>query len=150
MSNPPDRSADSRRQPELSIDAHRGIFVPGDYYASNAGLGVHWSASKKVAEEMGTYAWHDRATSGIITHPKDKIVVYTAEIPISSVETDKSVLKKNKVLSIDDFSKNSEKEVPVKKGATILLKSTSATKTSNHSGYRTRTRTYNPPKEVQA
>lgn len=150
MANPPDRGADSSRQPELAIDAHRGMFVPGGYHSSNNGAGVHWSASKRVAEEMGTHAWHDRATSGIITHPKDKIVMHNAEIPLSSIETDKSVLKKNKVFSPDNLNKNSEQEVPVKKGATILLKSTSATRTSNYSGYRTRTRTYNPPREIKA
>jgi hypothetical protein len=76
--------------------------------------------------------------------------VHTAEIPLSSVEFDKEVLKKNKVFSPDNLNKNSEQEVPVKKGATILLKSTRTTRTSNYSGYRTRTRTYNPPKEIKA
>lgn len=148
--NPPDRSTDSARQPELAINAYRGIFVPGDYYSSNSGTGVHWSADKKTAEEMGSHAWWDHATGGMGTHPKDKIIMHNAEIPLSSIEDDVSVLKKTKVYSPDNLNKNSEKEVPVKKGATVLLKSTSATRTSNYSGYRTRTRTYNPPREVQA
>ena len=145
MTNPPDRSGNTARQPEMSFEAHRGVFVPGDYYSSNAGLGVHWSANRQVAEEMGSHAWHEHATGGIGTHPNDKIVMYNAEVPVSSVETDKKVLKQNKVFSPDNLNENSEKEVPVKKGAVVRLKSAS---TSTRA--RTRTRTYNPPREVRA
>jgi hypothetical protein len=126
------------------------MFVPGDHYSSNSGLGIHWSASSKVAEEMGTHYWHDHATGGMGTHPNDKIVMHNAEVPISSVETDKDVLKKNKVFSPDNLNENSEEEVPLKKGATVRVKSSSSTKTSNYSGYRTRKRTYRPPREMKA
>lgn len=145
MSTPPDRGGDTARQPELAFQAHRGIFVPGDRHTSNAGLGVHWSAHSKVAEEMGSHAWHEHATGGMGTHPNDRLVMHKAEIPISSVETDKDVLNKNKVFSPDNLNENSEGEVPVKKGATVRLKSTS---TSTRK--RTRTRTYNPPRERKA
>lgn len=144
MANPPDRGSDPSRQLDASVNAHRGIFVPGDYYSSNAGLGVHWSANRRVAEEMGSYAWQQK-NKEMGAHPKDKIVIYNAEIPSSSVETDVEVLKKNKVLSPEDLSKNKEEEIPVKKGGKVRLKSTS---TSTQK--RTRTRTYNPPREVPA
>ena len=157
MSTPPDRGGNPARQPELSYmqpelsyDVSRGIFVPGAYHSSNDGLGVHWSGNKRIAEEMGTHSWHDHATKGMWTHPNDRIVVHNAEVPMSSVETDIEVLKKNKVFSPDNLNNNSEEEVPVKKGATVRLKSSSSTKTSNYSGYRTRKRTYNPPREMKA
>jgi hypothetical protein len=138
-----DRAYDTARQPELSFPAYRGVFVPGDYHSSNSGVGVHWSANKKVAEEMGSHAWQEN--HGMGTHPKDRIVIHNAEIPLSSVESDTNVLKKNRVLSPDNLNKNIEEEVPVKKGKTVRVKSTS---TSTRA--RTRTRTYNPPREMKA
>ena len=145
MSSAPNRAYDTARQPELSIPAHRGVFVPGDYYSSNSGLGVHWSASQKVAEEMGSHAWNEHATGGMGTHPNDRIVIHNAEVPLSSVETDINVLKKNKVFSPENLNQNSEDEVPVKKGKTVRVKSTSISTRA-----RTRTKRYNPPREMKA
>ena len=141
----PDRSGDTSRQPELAFDVHRGIFVPGDHYSSNTGLGIHWSANKRVAEEMGSHAWQEHATNGMGAHPNDKIVMHNAEVPISSVQTDKRILEKNKVFSSDNLNNNSEEEVPLKRGATVRLKSSSSSTQK-----RTRIRTYNPPREMKA
>jgi len=144
MSSAPNRAYDTSRQPELSFPAYRGVFVPGEYHSSNSGLGLHWSASQKVAEEMGSHAWYERS-NGMGTHPRDRIVVHNAEIPLSSVETDTNVLKKNKVFSPENLNENSEEEVPVKKGKTVRVKSTSISTRA-----RTRTRNYNPPREMKA
>ena len=141
----PDRSGDTARQPELSFNVHRGIFVPGDHYSSNSGLGIHWSANKRTAEEMGSHAWNEYATGGMGTHPNDRVVMYNAEVPISSVQTDKRLLEKNKVFSPDNLNNNSEEEVPLKRGATVRLKSSSSSTQK-----RTRVRTYNPPREMKA
>lgn len=141
----PDRARDPARQPELSIDSHRGIFVPGDYYSSNSGVGVHWSANKQTAEEMGSHAWQEHATGGMGRHPNDKIVMFNADIPMSSIETNNDTLKKNRVLDLNNLNENREAEVPVKKGASVFLKSK-----STHSQKRSRTRRYNPPRRVSA
>ena len=142
---PPDRGGNTSRQPELFFDAHRGVFVPGDHYSSNAGLGIHWSANKKIAEVMGSHAWQEHATNGMGTHPNDRIIIHNAEVPLSSVETDKRVLEKNKVFSPDNLNNNSEEEIPLKRGATLRLKSSSSSTQK-----RTRTRTYRPPREMKA
>jgi hypothetical protein len=140
MANPPDRGADPSRQPEL--EAYRGIFVPGNYSSSEPNLGMHWSTSRRVAEEMVSHAQHQLGkTAGL----KDKTVIYNAIIPESSVETDVEVLKSKKVLSPEDLSKNKEKEIPVKAGKPVKLKSKSTT-----TNVRTRVRTYKPPREVPA
>ena len=140
---PPDRSGDTARQPDLAFQAHRGIFVPGDHHTSNAGLGVHWSADRKIAEEMGAHASQNNAGMG--THPNDRIVMYNADVPISSVETDFNKLYDRGVLSPLNLNENTEKEIPLKKGAIVHLKSSSSSTRK-----RTRTRTYTPPRERKA
>lgn len=132
---------------EGQFAAHRGIFVAGDRHSSNSGLGVHWSASERVAEEMASHA--SQVPEKRVPHPKDKTIIYHGSIPASSVETNVDTLRANKVLSPDDLSKNKEREIPVKKGAKINV--TSSTKASKRNDvWKTRNRTYTPPREMRA
>lgn len=124
--------------------AHRGIFVPGDRYSSNSGIGVHWSASQRVAEEMAAHASQNSAP-----HPKDQTIIFQGLIPKSSVETNVDVLKNNKVLSPEDLSKNKEQEIPVRKGAPVAV--TKSTRAVQRNGvWKARNRTYTPPREMKA
>lgn len=144
MSSAPDRAYDTARQPELSFPVHRGVFVPESMYSSNSGAGVHWSASEKTAEEMASHAQlnQKRGTTG---HQ----IIHHGLVPMSSVETNIKNLTNNAVLSPENLNKNKEQEVPVKKGATVLV--TSRTKATNKNGkFRTRERRYTPPRKVKA
>jgi hypothetical protein len=157
MSTPPDRGRDTARQPELSYTAHRGLFLPGNVaHSSHSGMGMHWSASQKIAEEMASHAnagstylppheylnKRERDTSGTA-------MVYHGEIPMSSVETDVETLKNNRVLSPENLNKNKEEEIPVRRGAPVLV--TGRTKSSLRNGvWKTRERTYKKPREIKA
>ena len=146
MTTPSDRGGDTARQPELSFNVHRGVFNPGGVHSSNSGVGVHWSANKTTAEQMAAYA---SVASSFPPHPKDSSTVHHASVPVSSLEFDTNTLKKNGVLSVGDMAKNSEQEIPVRKGATVKV--TGRTKVTNRNGaWKTRERTYNPPREVKA
>ena len=131
-------------QPELSYPAHRGVFVPEDMHSSHSGIGVHWSASQRTAEEMASYA-HTLHPTG-----QGHQVIHHGSIPSSSVEDNPEVMKSNGVLGGGrNLNSNSEKEIPVKKGAPILV--SGRTKGTNRNGkWKTRERRYNPPREMKA
>jgi hypothetical protein len=139
---PPDRGGDPARQPELSFPAHRGIFLSDKvYHSSNSGIGMHWSADQKIAEEMASHAGTNLGSGTPI--------IYHGEIPISSVETDFNRLYDRSVLSPSNLNENREKEVPVKRGAPILV--TGRTKGTLRNGvWKTRERTYKKPREMKA
>ena len=139
----PDRGGDTARQPELSFPAHRGVFVPSKVHSSNSGMGMHWSADRKIAEVMASHAEANRTSLGSGSH-----VIHHGEIPISSVETDYNTLYDKGVLYPINLNDNREKEIPVKKGAPITV--TGRTKATLRNGvWKTRERTYKKPREMK-
>ena len=104
-------------------------------------MGMHWSASEKVAEVMASHAAEKRGSG---SH-----VIYHGEVPTSSVETDFNRLYDRSVLSPSNLNENREKEVPVKRGAPVLV--TGRTKGSLRNGvWKSRERTYKKPREMKA
>lgn len=162
-------SASDNLSSELFFTAHRGLDV---HPVKGAGLGTHWSASKDVAEEFALP--RDIRSDGLYHptgHPPQTVI--TARIPMSSVETDTKTLVDKKVLNREakvDYPE--EDEIPVKAGAPIHVESIKmdsprtviANKARNaktdeeawKNDYRldkrnrTRTKRFNPPKEMQA
>ncbi|CAB4174721.1 hypothetical protein UFOVP965_72 [uncultured Caudovirales phage] len=145
MTTPPDRGGNTARQPEISFPAHRGVFVPDNVHTSQSGVGVHWSASKITAESMASYAHALHPRVGVTGHH----VIHHGNIPISSVEDNVATLKANGVFDQRNLNNNSEKEIPVKKGAPVFISSRTKSRESNGI-WKTRERTYNPPREVKA
>lgn len=128
---------------ELFFTAHRGLTQAP---AKGKGLGVHWSADKDVAE----------AFAGAENPEELPNTVVTARIPMSSVETDTKTLTKNAVLNKKGKKIGpTEEEVPVKKGAPIHVEKIVSTRVRDADdryvySYRTRTKRFNPPKEMLA
>jgi hypothetical protein len=154
-STPPDRGGDTTRQPELSFTAHRGVYVPElPFHRSRTpGVGLHWSASQKIAEEMSSHAQQETINRQVGNRLQigttGSHVIYHGEIPMSSVESDWQNLYNRGVFSPSNLNENREQEVPVKKGAPVLV--TGRTKGSLRNGVlKTRKRTYNPPREMKA
>jgi hypothetical protein len=93
---------------------------------------MHWSADKETATKfsVGSTSASAGKKHGVILH---------ANVPMSSVETNPRTLWKNRV------SGDLEDEVPVQKGSSVLL-----TGVTKRKGSKTRTRRYNPPREMTA
>jgi hypothetical protein len=154
-STPPDRGGDTTRQPELSFTAHRGVFFTDLPFnrSRTPGVGLHWSASQKIAEEMSSHAQQETINRQVGNRLQigttGSHVIYHGEIPMSSVESDWQNLYNRGVFSPSNLNENREQEVPVKKGAPVLV--TGRTKGSLRNGVlKTRKRTYNPPREMKA
>jgi len=115
---------------ELFFEAHRGI-PTGAKHSIRKALGMHWSADYDTAKKFseGATMWSAGRKHGAIIH---------ANIPMSSVETDPEALWEHRV------SGDLESEVPVKKGSTVLV-----TGITKRKGEKTRTRKYNPPRQMQ-
>lgn len=141
---------------QLQFEAHRGL---SHHKPINLkpNLGRHWSAQEDIANELA-----DRQRSGFEHHymPEYRMVLH-AKIPLGSVETKYSELRNRAVLSPKNLNENAEKEIPVKKGSSVFV--TGISKTYKESVFdgdsgkenaarkiRTRTRTYNPPREMKA
>ena len=120
-------------QPELSSEVHRGLKQPLN---TSKGVGVHWSYVRGVANR---FANDD-------SNGKKRTVVH-AEVPISSVETNRKTLLDNRVGTVVLGDPLMESEIPVKKGAAIKV--TGVTNVRGELGKR-RTRKYNPPREMRA
>jgi len=142
---------------QLQFEAHRAL-VHDRPINLRPDLGRHWSVQEDIANELA-----DRQRSGY-NHdaytPEYRSVLH-AQIPMGSVETKYSHLRNYAVLSPKNLNENAEKEVPVKKGAPVFV--TGITKTYKAPEFdpdsgkenaarkmRTRTRTYNPPRQMQA
>jgi hypothetical protein len=115
------RSESQWEQPELSANVFRGT---PSFYPDEVGL--HFSSDKSIASKF---------------IPRLKGALINAEVPISSMETNTRTLKRKGVGN----GKVDEKEVTVKTGKPIKVKSVQ----SLNNG-RTRTRTFNPPREMKA
>jgi hypothetical protein len=131
---------------ELFFRAHRGIAAEDPKEMNQkANVGTHWSAEKSIAEDFAV----DNNEPG-----RTKPYVFHAEIPMSSVETDTYTLNYKSVGGA--FS--GEKEVPVGEGKkiritgrTTLRKDPNLNSGKNRHRYpKSRTRTYNPPREATA
>jgi len=126
------RSEGQWLQPELSANVFRGTRS-----LNPNGVGAHFSADKSIASGF----------SGA------KGVLINSEIPISSMETDTETLNKKGVGNgylYADGTKFDEKEVTAKTGAPIKVKSVQSLKKKDGRTRRTRTRTFNPPREMKA
>lgn len=146
MNTPPDRSGDTSRQPELSFSAHRGIFVPDKVHSSHSGIGMHWSASEKIAQVMASHSAENRSRG--MLPPTGSHVIHHGEIPISSVETDYNTLYDRGVIYPINLNENREQEIPVKRGAPVTV--TGRTKGTMRNGvWKNRERTYKPPRTVK-
>ena len=125
---------------ELFFEAHRGITQSPK---KNKRLGLHWTLDPKIAFNMANQ-WitpHKRDLGmGDEGHP----TVLRAKIPLSSVETDTSELSSSGVYT-DPRDFHIEKEVTVKNTAPVLV-----TGMTQYKPTRTRTRSYNPPREMKA
>ena len=138
-------AAEDNLSHELFFKAHRGIVAENGNVDQRSGVGMHWSADKSIAEDFAV----DNNEPG-----RTKPYVLHAEVPVSSVETDSNTLKKADVGGM--FS--GEKEVPVGRGKNIritgrttLRKDPKINEGKNRNRYpKSRTRTYNPPREARA
>jgi len=135
---------------ELQFYVQRGVPIKGSRDAS--GVGIHWSASPKIASMFATShpidPWSDpHYKTGFTNRRWIQGHILKASIPLSSVETDTKTL--NNVGNTGAFP--GEKEVTAKKGATVLLHSrTTLTANDSNQVVRKRTRTYKKPREMKA
>ena len=140
-------SAQDNLSQELFFNAHRGIAVGKEGVEQKSGVGMHWSADQEIAKDFAV----DNTDRGYYEKP----VVIHAQVPISSVETDTDALERFQVGGV--FS--GEKEVPVERGNKLLItgrttlrqdKSLKDVKKTRDFYPKSRTRTYNPPREATA
>lgn len=132
---------------ELFFKAHRGIVADSPQEINQkSNVGMHWSADRSIAEDFAV----DNNYPGYT-----KPYVFHAEIPMSSVETDTDTLSYHSVGGA--FS--GEKEVPVGEGKKIRItgrttlrqdKNLTNVEKNRHRYPKSRTRTYNPPREATA
>ena len=139
-------AAEDNLSHEMFFKVHRGIVAENGYVDQRSGVGMHWSADKSIAEDFAV----DNNEPG-----RTKPYVLHAEVPVSSVETDTQRLKKENVGGV--FS--GENEVPVARGKQIRItgrttlrqdKNAKDVKKNRHRYPKSRTRTYNPPREATA
>lgn len=138
-------------QQELPHEIHRGLAPssfqkmlggtgePYDPEVGKSRIGVHWTASPGVAQ---TFAGNNGFWgTGHILH---------GVVPTSAIETDTKTLEAGQV---DLTGKLNEKEVPIKKNASIKVTGRSTVKEvpgTDATRHRVRKRTYNPPREMKA
>ena len=124
---------------ELFFEAHRGIIHDSPLEKN---VGVHFSSSPEVARAFATRSFWKPG------------LIYHAQIPVSSVETNTKQLVRRGYASFPGKNNLGEKEVMVKEGAPIKV--TGVTKLSSRRAAteedtrRVRKRTYNPPREMRA
>lgn len=105
-------SASDHLSNELFFTAHRGLHSDN---VVGQNVGMHWTANKSIAEHFSQGAGH---------RPKQTVV--TANIPISSVETNTGRLFGKGVVNKEGLSLYShEEEVPVKYDAPVFVTSIS-------------------------
>jgi hypothetical protein len=144
-------AAEDNLSHELFFEAHRGLRLRSgnNFTVDRSNLGTHWSADEGVARDF----------AGLNFQP-DSGQVYHARVPMSSVNTDTESLKDAQVINHRGTPYN-EEEVPVKPGAKVLVTGRTTYKEAYGNDprgkkglavvpLRTRTRTYNPPREMNA
>ena len=140
-------------QLELAMPVHRGLSKPFD---KQYNTGIHWSTDPDIAKELSGLG---RDSQEHYYKPRHTDVLH-GEMPLSSIETDKSTLRKLVVLGVDNPKENTEKEVTAKYKAPIRVTGISRIKetplldkdTGKEVPYKGRKREirYNPPREMQA
>ena len=148
------RSEGQWEQPELSVPVHRGLNSPS--LDKSKGAGVHWSTDKYIAHNL---AGLHRTSHDLFYKPTTTTVIH-GEIPFGSVETDKPTLRKLDVLGVDEPKEATEFEVTAKKGNPVrvhgVTKTVQSPRRSRETGEdvpvttRSRTRRYNPVREMKA
>lgn len=148
------RSEGQWEQPELSVPVHRGLNSPS--LDKSRGTGVHWSTDSNMAHNLANLSRYHKE---YFYEPATTTVLH-GELPFGSVETDKPTLRKLDVLGVDDPREATEKEVTAKKGSNVRVNSITKTvqspRRSKETGLyipvvsKSRTRRYNPPREMQA
>jgi hypothetical protein len=142
-------------QPEFSVPVHRGLNSPS--LDTSKGTGVHWSTDKHIAHNLaGLHRFNTREEA---FNPTTTTVVH-GEIPFGSVETDKPTLRRLDVLGVDEPKEATEFEVTAKKGSPVrvhgVTKTVQSPRRSRETGEdvpvttRSRTRRYNPAREMKA
>ena len=130
---------------ELFFPVHRGVW--GSYLTNRkldtTNLGVHWTADKSVAEKFANAndkSW--RTKHAFVLH---------GEVPMSSVETDTRTMQQRGHAGYTGKDPLGEKEIQVKEGSPVKV--TGMTKyrtTDNFTKTKSRTRRYNPPRNMTA
>ena len=118
---------------ELFFQAHRGLTK---VTKPKGALGSHWSASRGTADDF---------MSRGSTRPTG--VIISAKIPMSSVETSTNRIKDVR------RGEYGEQEITTKKNAPVFVQSMTKVydnPNSKYGGGRTRTRRYNPPRQMNA
>jgi hypothetical protein len=140
-------AAEDNLSHQLFFEAHRGVKLHSgnNFQIDKNNLGMHWSADEEVAKDFGG-----------VNSMVDATRVIHAKIPMSSVETSTERMKQRDV-HMDP--KSPEKEIPVKENAPVLVTGVSRYKEvygpvrylpSQRVKTKSRTRTYNPPREMKA
>jgi hypothetical protein len=146
-------AAEDNLSHELFFNVHRGIAAIPKEVDQRRRVGMHWSADKEVAVDFAV----DNTERGVT-----KPIVFHGQVPMSSVETDLDALHTHNVGG--DFS--GEKEVPVSLGKKVLITGRTTFRPTTESPFKnispetrlkerhrypkSRTRTYNPPREATA
>lgn len=132
---------------ELFFNVHRGIAAGKEGVEQKRGVGMHWSANQEIAKDFAV----DNTDRGYYEKP----VVLHGQVPLSSVETNTDTLYNRHV----GGNFEGEKEVPVGAGRKLLItgrttlrqdKTLTDVKKNRHRYPKSRTRTYNPPREATA
>lgn len=135
---------------ELFFEAHRGLRFKGKETVDKGELGMHWSADRDKADEFATKH---------INWPKwERGETFHAQIPVSAVETNFTRLRDEGFANFTGQDPLGEKEVPVKEGAKVRVTGVTKhrrvynVKDQINSGtqLKSRTRKYNPPREMNA
>jgi len=148
------RSESQWVQPELSVPVHRGLNSPS--VDKSKGAGLHWTTDAGVAESLP--GMH-RISKEVFYEPTTTTVIH-GDLPFGSIETDKKALRKLDVLGVDEPKEATESEVTAKKGKPVsvhgITKIVNSALLDKSTGNRlpmtskSRTRRYNPPREMKA
>ena len=122
---------------ELFFNVQRGIYLKPEvaHTYNEKNPGVHWGANNYTAENFAKRG-RQKGSKRVILH---------GQIPISSVETDPKVFKEK---GADTVKYAGEHEVMVKEGSPVFL--TGRTTIRGYNKTKSRTRSYNPPREMKA
>jgi len=136
-------SASDHLSNELFYEAHRGIRLYHKESLNKSELGMHWSTNPDKVSEIATSHMHWPELKGRVIH---------GTIPMSAVETDTARLKDRGYMGFPGKEQDrlGEKEVPVKEGAVVKVTGITSHRRLRSGEHKTRTRTYNPPREMKA
>ena len=131
---------------ELFYDVHRGISTAsGSRQVDKSNLGVHWSTSQDVAQQFANK--RSKYPAWYTNHAR----IFHAQVPVSSVETDPTQLRARGFAGFGGKDPLGEKEVPVKEGAPVMVTGiTKLRQSRDKNEMKSRTRRYNPPRQVKA